>query len=299
MEPRAVQIPVPYQMTPALSEAEREVHMAWAVKQGYPRIKYRAMTNQTMQIVAYGPSLLDTWRDINPDKPLLTVSGALKVLLEKGLEPRWGKWFHVEVDPRPHKIQVLARHERVIYVIGSCAHPKLFKYLEGLPVVLFHARSGPHTKQWVAENDPGQVLVAAGSTVGLTAIHVAGVFGFRHFEIHGMDGSFAGDARHAGPHGGIVQGQRESKLNPLYMTSRMMDNANYEIRAMLKNFPIFCVFHGDGAVQDWVGRACLQNAARAGTQHADDVRSSNFEEVSMEQANALRAAGMPVLRQAA
>ena len=290
------QVAVPYEMPMAIDESHRERHMAWSVKQGYPRIKYRPMTDQTMQIVGYGPSLEDTWREINPEKPLITMSGSLRFLLAKGLKPRWGKWFHVEVDPREHKIGMLERHEDVVYLIGSCAHPKLFKYLEGMHVSLFHARSGPHTKTWIFENDPGQVLVAAGSTVGLTAIHVGGVFGYRHFEIHGMDGSFRGDARHAGQHGGIVHGQRPSLLNPDYMTSRLMENTNYEIRVMLQNFPMFCVFHGDGVVQDWVGKANLHNAARAGTPHADVVRKSSYEEVTVEQARELHlTCGLPVL----
>lgn len=294
----AVQVSVPYPMMPAMSEAQREEHMAWAVKQGYPYIKFRAMTNQTMQIVGYGPSLADSWQDINPAKPLITMSGSLRYLLERGLKPKWGRWFHVECDPRPHKIELLERHEDVIYLIGSCAHPKLLKYLEGMKVAIFHAMSGPHTKQWVQENDPGKVLVAAGSTVGLTAIHVGGVFGYRHFEIHGMDGCFRGESRHAGAHGGIVHGQRESVFNPGYMTSRMMDNTNFEIRAMLINFPLFCVFHGEGLVQDWVGKANLHNAARAGTERAQAVRESTYHEVSIEEAQALSRAGVPLIREA-
>jgi hypothetical protein len=292
-------VAVPYPMAPALDEAQRERHMSWAVSQGFPRIKQRPMTRYTMQIAAYGPSLADTWQDINPLRPLITMSGSLQFLLEKGLKPRWGRWFHVECDPRPHKIRTLPRHKDVVYVIASCAHPKLFKHVEGMHVVLFHAISGPHTKQWVAENDPGQILVGAGSTVGLTSIHIGGVFGFRHFEIHGMDGSWRGEARHAGPHYGFVHGQRPSQINPAYTTSRMMDNANFEIRAMLKHFPLFCVFHGEGVVQDWVGKAGLHNAARAGTPQAHVVRDLDYEEVSPEQARELLEAGMPLLEEAA
>lgn len=299
MEPVTTKIAVPYAMPLAMAEEARERHMAWAVAQGYPRIKYRPMTTQTLQIIGYGPSLADTWTEINPDKPLFTMSGSLKYLLDQGLEPRWGRWFHVEVDPRPHKIKVLARHPKVIYLIGSCAHPDLFKHLEGMHVVLFHARSGDHTWQWVAENDPGQVLVSAGSTVGLTAIHVGGVFGYRHFEIFGTDGSFKGDARHAGPHAGIVHGQRPSQLNPAYMTSRLMENTNYEIKAMLRNFPLFCVFHGDGVIQDWVGKANLHNAARHGTAHADSVRRTQYEEVTPEEAQELLRGGMPLIAERA
>lgn len=283
LNPVTATVQVPYPMPPAIGEPTREKFMAWAVKQGYPRIKFRKMTDYMVQIACYGPSLEDSWRDINPERPLITVSGALKFLLDKGLKPRFGRWFHIEVDPRPHKIEVLARDERVVYVIGSCSSPQLFKYLEDMHVVLFHAMSGPHTREWVAANDPGQVLVAAGSTVGLTAIHVGGVFGFRHFEIHAMDGCYRGEARHAGPHGGMAHGRRPSLLDPAYTTSRMMDNANYEILAMVRNFPMFAVFHGDGLVQAQIEKANFYNAAKAGTAHADVVRRLSFEEFSPEQ----------------
>jgi len=269
--------------------------MQWSSSQGYPRIKYRPMTNQTMQIVAYGPSLEDSWRDINPDKPLITMSGALKFLMDKGLEPRWGKWFHADVDPRAHKADLIPLDKRVIYLMGSVSHPKTFKKLEGYPVVLWHAVSGPHTKTWVSENDPGQILIAGGSTIGLAAIHLAGVFGYRHFEIHGMDGSFRKDSRHAGFHGGMIQGKRESVINPGYETSRMMDNANAETIAMLKNFPVFCVFHGDGLIQDWVGKNDLHNAARSGTLKAEAVRKGEYIELSAEEADRLYENGMPLV----
>lgn len=270
-------IKVPYQLPMAISEDAREGHMKWATSQGYPKIKFRPMTNDFMQIVGYGPSLEDTWKEINPNEPLMTMSGSLKFLLEKGLKPVWGKWFHAEIDPRSHKCEVLALHKDVVYCIGSVAHPKTFKKLDGYHVVLWHAYSGGKSKDWIARNDPNQVMVVGGSTIGLSAFHLAGVFGFCHFDVFGMDGSFKGENRHAGPHGGIKHGQRPSLLNETYQTSRMMDNANFEIIAMLNNFPIFCIFHGDGVIQDWVGKNNLINAARAGTPVAESIRTVRIE----------------------
>ena len=292
-------IAVPYPMPPALNEDQREKHMAWSVAQGYPRIKYREMTEQTMQIIGYGPSIADTWKEINPDKPLITMSGSLQFLLQKGLKPRYGRWFHAHVDPRSDNLGVVERHKDVIYLMGSCAHPKMFKLLDGMKVVLWHAVSGKHTKTWVEEHDPGQILVAAGSTIGLSSIHLGGVFGYRHFEIHGMDGSFKGDARHPGPHGGMVQGKRPSIVNEAYQTSRLMDNANVEVQNTLKVFPIFCVFHGDGVIQDWVSKAGLHNAAIHGTPQADSVRNGKYVPISMDDARELHRQGMPLVRQAA
>lgn len=285
-------IEVPYPIPPAFSEDIRERHMAWAVAQGYPRLRGRMMTHDRLQIVAYGPSLADTWREINPEEPLITMSGALKFLLERGLKPVYGKWFHTDVDPRPHKIAALARHKDVVYMIGSCAHPELFKHLEGYKVVLYHALSGGHTFAWVQQNDPDQILIAAGSTIGLTAIHLGGIMGYYHFEVFGMDGGFKGAERHAGPHFGVVHGQIESKWNPGWKTSRLMDNTNFEIEAMLKNFPIFCVFHGEGLVQDWVGKAGLKSAARHGTPEADFLRAARYKCISLDEATELHKRGL-------
>jgi hypothetical protein len=245
------------------------------------------MTHSRIQIIAYGPSLRDTWREIDPGAPLITMSGALKFLLEQGLKPVKGVWFHTDVDPRPHKFSVVPRHDDVVYLIGSCANPNLFKHLDGCKVALYHAFSGPHTPVWIRENDPNQLIVSAGSTIGLTSIHLGGIMGYYHFEVFGMDGSFQGKDRHAGPHLGIAHGQIESTLNPGWKTSRLMENTNHEIVAMLKNFPIFCVFHGDGLVQDWVGKAKLHNAARHGTPEAETVRAGRYALISLDQANAL------------
>ena len=290
-------VKVPYPMPPALNEEQRERHMAWSVSQGYPRVKYRTMTDETMQIVAYGPSIEDTWQEINPDKPLITMSGSLQFLLGKGLKPRYGRWFHAHVDPRSDNLAVVERHKDVIYLMGSCAHPKMFKLLDGMKIVLWHAVSGAHTKTWIEQNDPGQVLVAAGSTIGLSSIHLGGVFGYRHFEVHGMDGSFKGDARHAGPHGGIVQGKRPSVVNGAYQTSRLMDNANLEVQNMLRVFPLFCVFHGEGVIQDWVRKANLHNAAVHGTPEAQNVRNGRYIPISYEQAKEFNLQGLPLINE--
>lgn len=287
-------------MPPALDESIRERHMLWAVTQGYPRIKYRPMTNQTMQIIGYGPSLEDTWRKIDQEKPLITTSGALRFLIGKGLTPVYGKWFHAHVDPRLDNLQSIQSPQKdVVYLMGSCAHPEMFKALDGYHVALWHGTSGRHTRQWILENDPEQVLVTAGSTVGISAIHLGGVFGFQHFEIHGMDGSFKGDARHAGPHGGFIHGQRPSTLNPAYMTSRLMDNANVEIISMIRNFPVFCVFHGDGVMQDWVRKNKPLNAACDMTPEADSVRNMKYVEITHKEAQVLRKQGMPIVQQVA
>lgn len=293
---RLQQQKVPYPMPPALSEEKREEFMAWAIKQGAPRLRAFPIGDETLTIVGYGPSLEDSWQKIKP--PVLTTSGALNFLLGKGMVPKFGDWFHCDVDPRPHKLDFIRPpHRDVVYLMGSVCNPKSWKLLREAKVrhYLWHAVSGDHTLQWVHENDPGTVLVGAGSTIGLSAIHLGGVIGFRKFELHGYDGSFKDGRRHAGPHGGVVHGEMPSTLNPAYMTSRLMDNSNVEMTNHLKNFPIFCVFHGDGLMQDWVRKANLHNAAVDGTPQAEVVRRLLYRPIDHGTANELAARGVPVL----
>jgi hypothetical protein len=240
------------------------------------------MTHDSMQIVAYGPSLQDTWKDINPDEPLMTMSGSLKFLLSKGLKPRWGKWFHIHVDPRADNLECVVRNKDVCYILGTCTNPIMFKMLEGMKIVIFHPMSGPHTKTWIEQNDPGQIMTCGGSTVGLTSIHVAGVMGFYHFEIFGMDGGFMKGKRHADTHGGIRHGERDSVFHPGWMTSRLMDNANFETCTMLRSFPVCCVWHGEGLLQDWVSKSKIENVALHGTPKAEIVRKTYYKRATPE-----------------
>ena len=287
-------IPVPYPMPPAIDEKVREKQMAFAIQQGFPMLHSRSIGDGTITIVGYGPSLEDTWESIKP--PLITMSGSLKFLIDKGLQPGAG-WFHVDVDPRPHKLDLLALHPAVTYLMGTVCHPKAWEMLRGMKVFLWHAMSGDHTPEWIREHHVDNMLVAAGSCIGLCAVHIGGVLGYRRFEIHGFDGSWRGDKRHAGLHTGMLQGKIEA-INPSgrkFITSRLMANANEEVKYMLKNFPIFCVFHGDGLMQDWVRTSSLWNAAVDETAKADAIRRGNFRIVSRAEANKLIESGVAVL----
>ena len=285
---------VPYPMPPAVSEEKHEEFMAWAVKQNLPRIKAKPIGDGILTIVGYGPSLEDTWQKITP--PLICTSNSLKFLVGKGLEPGPG-WHYAMADPRPNNLDFIRDPviSGVTYLMASVCHPKVWRILAGERVILWHAISGEHTPEWVRANDPGTWLVGAGSTIGLCALHLGGFLGYRKFEVHGFDGSFRDGRRHAGTHNGHEQAQIHSTINGAYMTSKIMDNANVEVQNTLKSFPVFCVFHGAGLMQDWVGKAGLSNAAIDGSPQADRIRGAKFRDLSQPEVEALKKAGVPVL----
>lgn len=291
---RFERVKVPYPMPPAISEEKREEFMARAVQHNPPRIVQQPIGNGILTVVGYGPSLADTWEKIKP--PLICTSNSLKYLISKGLVPGPG-WYYAMADPRANNLDFIRNPivPEVIYLMASVCHPKVWRILQGHKVVMWHAMSGEHTPEWVRLNDPGTWLVGAGSTIGLCALHLGGFLGYRKFEVHGFDGSFRGDKRHAGEHSGHDQAQMPSTIDAAYTTSKIMDNANVELQNTLKCFPIFCIFHGEGLMQDWVSKASLTNATVDGTVQARKLRLAEFKQVSSEEAEELKNAGIPVI----
>jgi hypothetical protein len=166
----------------------------------YPRLKLQPIRQDAISIVGYGPSLEETWREIT--HPCMTVSGAHDFLIERGIAPDW----HAECDGRPHKVlHLMQPHHKTTYLMATICNPGMWEQLRGCEVRTWHNANGKHVVDWIGTNDPGSLLVAGGSVIGLTAIHLAGILGFRRFKLFGFDGNFRGDKRHAGPHYGPVQ----------------------------------------------------------------------------------------------
>lgn len=263
---------VPYKLQAAVSNAERHEQMRQAMLTGYPRLQPVPIEDgRSISIACYGPSLADTWQDIT--RPILSVSGALHFLSEKGVIPD----YHLDCDPRPHKIKHIDPPvDGVHYIMGTCCHPKTWEVLKGQKVSLVHFYMSDETEGWVSYHDPGGFLIRPGSTVGLAAMHIAGVLGYRHFEIHGMDGCIRDGKRHAGVHYGHPQGGVTWQANYVkYETSMIMSNACAEVVNSCRSFPIFPVFHGNGLQQALIAEEYdMDNVALAGTPKAEMVRKA-------------------------
>jgi uncharacterized Rossmann fold enzyme/2-polyprenyl-3-methyl-5-hydroxy-6-metoxy-1,4-benzoquinol methylase len=146
-------------------------------------------------IVCFGPSLNDTWEEIKKFKYIFSCSGAHKFLIDRGIIPTW----HVEVDPRPHKIQLIGQpHKDVEYLIASSCHPKVFDHLSEYNVKLWHIFSNEIEAFRVLPT--GEWSLTGGSSVGLRALVMARFFGFTNLHIFGMDGCEGKSGKHADVH---------------------------------------------------------------------------------------------------
>jgi hypothetical protein len=206
-------------------EAELK-QIADCVSSGFPRLRLRPIQDHPISIVGYGPSLAETWKELKP--PVFTVSGAHDFLLDRGIVPD----YHAECDGRDHKVRHLERpQEKTTYLMASVCNPKAWELLKNNKVEYWHCAHGQHVVEWIGKNDDGAILVAGGSTVGLSAIHLAGILGYRSFKLYGFDGNLRDGKRHAGEHYGPSQRLIEREG---WTTTPQMSNACDEL-LWLKN----------------------------------------------------------------
>lgn len=150
-------------------------------------------------IVAYGPSLIDTWQDIGKFKHVITMSGSHKFLLKKFKPSHFENWWHIEVDPRDHKIGLMGKpHKGIKYLVASCVHPKLLDHLEGKNVTLWHVYANDKDRSQAIPN--GEWSLTGGANVGLRAMAIGRALGFTKQHIFGMDCCARDGKSHAGDH---------------------------------------------------------------------------------------------------
>ena len=158
--------------------------MSRGIREAAPRLPH----DRIMSIAAGGPSLGDTWQEL--EGVIVAANASLGFLLEKGVTP----WACGIFDPRPHVADLIEPHPDVFFFLGATCHPRVFDKLAGCKIVLWHPL-GPSSKAAVG----ARYLIDGGSTMGLRWLSLGHFMGFRKFHCHGLDSSFRGDKTHAYP----------------------------------------------------------------------------------------------------
>lgn len=208
--------------------------------------------DRVAHLVCYGPSLKKTWPELAIARhmsghDIFTVSGAHRFLIDRNILPV----AHLDCDPRPHKAEQIGEpHRDVQYWLASCVSPKYLDKLEGHAVALWHSYNG-EASRIAFKIDPKQKMIVGGGSIGLRAMSVLYARGYRTFEIHGMDCSFADGNNHAGPHLG-----KASEGVPVKCGERWFDTSSVLIlyarffHKQLTMMPDAVIhLHGDGLLQ--------------------------------------------------
>jgi len=159
-------------------------------------IESRAREGRAL-IVGGGRSLrplLPTLQSKSSRGMVWAVNGSHDWLIERGITPT----VHVLLDARPSTADFVRRPQKgVFYLVASQCHPSVFDALEDYNVLQWSAYAEGMAE--VAGNHPDKpiCLIGGGETVGLKAMLLAYLSGFRRIELFGMDSSYTDGRGHA------------------------------------------------------------------------------------------------------
>jgi hypothetical protein len=234
----------------------RDLQIQSALARPIARLQYDATRFQDgpIAVVGYGPSLADTWSDLRDYAAILTCSGAHRFLLERGIVPTW----HLDVDPRPHKVDLLGPPSpATTYLLASACHPRLFDHLADARVELWHVFDP--TESGLRLLPPGEWAVTGGANAGLRALAMARMLGYRDLHVFGMDGCEGPTGKHAGAHPNQAPGAQAvtycaepgcPDAGTVYQTTAaFMDCARQTLHELTQLVDVTATFHGEGLVQ--------------------------------------------------
>lgn len=201
-------------------------------------------------VVAYGPSLQETWKQIRNYQVIFSCSGAHKFLLDRGIVPT----FHCESDPRGHKVAMLGEpHPSTTYLIASCCHSNYFDVLEAAKakILLWHVLfENSHSDEDIYGLYPkGDWIICGGNTIGPRTIRLARLSGYTNLHIFGLDGS----GGHAGVH---TNAPTADLFNPIkvggqtYSTTKQLMFQAVSVFEDLDRMPeVSATWYGEGMYQ--------------------------------------------------
>jgi hypothetical protein len=238
----------------------RDEQIRQAITRTTGRIEGRsgpAWRGKPIALVCYGPSLNDTWEHVREFSYVMSCSGSHKFLLERGIVPTW----HVEVDPRPHKVELMGPpHKDVEYLIASTCHAKVFDHLEGYNVKLWHVFDTAEEGQRLLP--PGEWAIFGGANVGLRTFGLARFYGFDDLHVFGMDGCEGASGKHAAAHPNQPPIYAETVYEGVtYRTTPAMLECARQTWHELDQLPgVHATFYGEGLVQTMAKRHVFKPA---------------------------------------
>lgn len=232
----------------------RDQQIAYATKRIKGRVEpVYGRRPEKIAVVCFGPSLNDTWQQVRDFPVVMTCSGSHKFLTDRGIMPH----YHVEVDPRPHKVKLIGPPVvGCTYLIASTCHKDVLDHLEGMDIRLWHVFDSAEEGKRVLPY--GEWAIFGGVNVGLRAMALAGFLGFYDIHIFGMDGCEGVSGKHAAEHPNQPRGYAEVEYPPgsgiTYRTTpSMLEAARGTLHELNQLSPDADVtFHGEGLVQAMV-----------------------------------------------
>jgi uncharacterized Rossmann fold enzyme len=185
-----------------LNTTQEEIlaNVALNIKRPLPQMHlYPQRPQHEVAIVGGGWSTQDTIEELRglflDGKAIIAVNGAANYLVENGIRPH----MHMVLDAKPENIAFV---EKPIpdckYFLAGQVHPSLFEACEDRNLTIYHILTFQEIERAMLISYYGDNfrIVPGGSTVGLRAISLVHMLGFRLIHLFGFDSCYAPDGRH-------------------------------------------------------------------------------------------------------
>lgn len=240
---------------------QRDAQIREAIARSLPRVQpwTGPVRSEPIAVVGYGPSLQDTWHELRTFRYVISCSGAHGFLVERGIVPTW----HVEVDPRPHKVRLIGPPDRrVTYLLASTCHRDVFTHLQDMPVEVWHVFDASETGLQLLPSE--EWAFTGGCDAGLRSLTLAAVLGFRDLQVYGLDGCGRASS-HAGAHPHTVKTYQPCEYDGVtYQTTPALLAAARQVWHELDQMPaVRATFHGTGLIQHMAQHYVPKPAAQA------------------------------------
>ena len=191
-----------FHLSPAVPAAKMLENMRAAIARKLPEATACKPHGLTLSVAAGGPSLADTYQEL--DGYIAAVNGSLAFLMDREKKPDASYCCGI-MDAGEHIADMIVADSQVRYYVASICDPAVFDKLKECDVRLWHI--SPESTE-----DPAGVTavlneaypdhwhaIGGGCTMGLRWVNLGYLLGFRKFDLHGLDSSFRDGATHAYP----------------------------------------------------------------------------------------------------
>lgn len=172
-------------------------HIKSACKLDLPWLSALPANNKDAVIVGGAPSLKYNLEELKIRKAnghfIISTNGTHDYLIENGVIPD----AQIIIDSRSANAAFVAkpRNDVEYYIASQCA-PEIFLALKDMNVTLLHLNTKNITDLIPQTTKPIINLLCGGSTVGLIAISLAHLLGYRRFHLYGVDSSYSDQEHH-------------------------------------------------------------------------------------------------------
>lgn len=182
------------------SEEEILANVAFNIKRPLPQMHlYPERPKKEIIIVGGGWSTEDTLDElhelVNDGTAILAVNGAGNYLMKNHIRPD----MLMILDAKVENVSYVEKEiPNCKYFLSPQCHPSVFDKCEGRDLTAFHIMTFQEIEYAMLYSHYGENFrcVPGGSTVGLRAISLAHMLGFRLMHLFGFDSCYAPDGRH-------------------------------------------------------------------------------------------------------